>query len=83
MGFSKNSSKREVYNSTILPWGFSCGSGDKESNFNMGDPGLISGLGRCPGKGNGNPLQYNCLENPMDRGAPWVTAMGSQRFRHN
>ena len=33
-----------------------------------GDVGLIPGLGRCPGEGNGNPLQYSCLENPMDRG---------------
>ena len=33
------------------------------------DIGLIPGLGRCPGEGNGNPLQYSCLENPMDRGA--------------
>ena len=37
------------------------------------DSGLIPGLGRSPGKGNGNPLQYSCLENPMDRGAYWAT----------
>ena len=36
------------------------------------DVGLISGLGRSPGGGNGNPLQYSCLENPMDRGAQWA-----------
>ena len=36
------------------------------------DAGLISGLGRSPGGGNGNPLQYSCLENPMDRGAWWA-----------
>ena len=36
---------------------------------NAGDLGLIPGLGRSPGEGNGNPLQYSCLENPMDRGA--------------
>ena len=36
---------------------------------NVGDPGSIPGLGRSPGEGNGNPLQYSCLENPMDRGA--------------
>ena len=40
------------------------------------DPGLIPGLGRSPGEGNGNPLQYSCLENPMDRGAWWATAHG-------
>ena len=41
----------------------------KNSPANAGDPGLISGLGRSPGEGNGNPLQYSSLENPMDRGA--------------
>ena len=38
-----------------------------------GDSGLIPGLGRFPGEGNNNPLQYSCLENPMDRGAQWAT----------
>ena len=37
------------------------------------DPGSIRGSGRCPVEGNGNPLQYSCLENPMDRGAWWAT----------
>ena len=40
------------------------------------DAGLISGLRRCPGGGNGNPLQYSCLENPMHRGAWWATVHG-------
>ena len=40
------------------------------------DAGLIPGLGRSPGEGNGNPLQYSCLENPMDRGAWRATAHG-------
>ena len=40
------------------------------------DPGSIPGSGRSPGGGNGNPLQYSCLENPMDRGAQWVTIHG-------
>ena len=48
---------------------FPGGSDSKEFACNAGDPGSISGLGRSPGKGNGNPLQYFCLENPMDRGA--------------
>ena len=39
---------------------------------NVADVGLIPGLGRSPGEGNGSPLQYSCLENPMDRGAWWV-----------
>ena len=49
--------------------GFPGGPESQESVCNAGDLGLISGLGRSPGKGNGNPLQYSCLENPMDRGA--------------
>ena len=49
--------------------GFPCSSVGKESACGAGDPGLIPELGRCPGEGNGNPLQYLCLENLMDRGA--------------
>ena len=44
----------------------------KESACNAGDLGLILGLGRSPGEGNDHPLQYSCLENPMDRGAWWI-----------
>ena len=51
---------------------FRGGSEDKASPCNAGDPGSIPGLGRSPGEGNGNPLQYPCLENPMDRGAWWA-----------
>ena len=47
--------------------GFPGGSDGKESACNVGDPGLIPGSGRSPGEGNGNPLQYSCLENFMDR----------------
>ena len=49
------------------------GSDSKESSHDVGDLGLIPGLGRSPGEGNGNVLQYSCLENSMDRGAWWVT----------
>ena len=62
-----------------LPWrnrDFLGGSDSKESSYNAGDPGLIPGLGRCPGQGNGNPLQYSCLENSMDRGAWRATVHG-------
>ena len=52
-----------------LLWDFPGGSDGKASTCNTRDPGLIPGLGRFPGEGNGNPLQYSCLENPMDRGA--------------
>ena len=49
--------------------GFPGGSDTKASAYNSGDPGSIPGLGRSSGEGNGNPLQYSCLENPMDGGA--------------
>ena len=49
--------------------GFLGGSNGKESACNAGDLGLIPGSGRFLGEGNGNPLQYSCLENPMDGGA--------------
>ena len=54
--------------------GFPSGSGGKASACNAGDKGLIPGSGRAPGEGNGNPLQYSFLENPMDRGA-WQAAV--------
>ena len=59
-----------------VAWGFPGGSDSKESACNGGDPGLIPGLGRSPGEVNGNPLQYSCLENPMDRGAWQATVHG-------
>ena len=49
--------------------GFAGGSDGKASAYNAGDPGSVPGSGRSPGEGNGNPLQYSCLENPMDGGA--------------
>ena len=49
--------------------GFPGGSDGKASAYNVGDPGSVPGLGRSPGEGNGNPLQYSCLENPMEGGA--------------
>ena len=55
-------------------WSFPCGSVGKESACNVGDLGSISGLGRSPGEGNGNPLQYSVLENSMDGGA-WQTTV--------
>ena len=56
-------------------------SDGKASAYNAGDLGLISGSGRSPGEGNGNPLQYSCLENPMDRGAWWATVHGVTKSR--
>ena len=55
---------------------FPVGSEVKVFASNVGDLGLIPGLGRSPGEGNGNPLQYSCLENPLDRGAWWATVHG-------
>ena len=60
-------------------WG---GSDSKASACNAGDPGSTPGLGRSPGEGNGNPLQYSCLENSMDRGT-WQVAVHVVTNRHN
>ena len=58
-------------------WGdFPGGKDGKVSACNVGDLGSIPGSGRSPGKGNGNPLQYSCLENPMDGGAWLATIHG-------
>ena len=63
--------------------GFPGGSEGKESACNYGDLGLIPGLGRFPGEGNGCLLQYSCLGNPMERGAWWATIHGVKRFGHD
>ena len=59
--------------------GFPGGSDDKVSACNVGDPGLIPVLGRSSGVGNGNQLQYSCLENPIDRVAWWATVHGDAK----
>ena len=61
--------------------GFPGGSEDKASACNAVDPGSIPGLGRSSGEGNGNPLQYSCLEYPMDRGAWWATVHSVAKSR--
>ena len=60
-----------------------CGSDDKEPTCNAEDKGSVPGLGRSPGDGNGNPLHYSCLENPMDRGDSRATVHGIPRVGHN
>ena len=60
----------------IIIQGFPGSSDGKASAYNVGDLGSISGSGRYPGEGNGNPLHYSCLENPMDGGAWWATVHG-------
>ena len=59
------------------------GVAEKESVSNERDPGSTPGSGRFSWEGNGNPLQYSCLENTMDRRAWWSKSMGSQRVGHN
>ena len=63
--------------------GFPGGSEVKASACNAGDLGSIPGLGRSPGEGNGNPLQYSCLENPIDGEPGGLQSTGSQRVGHN
>ena len=63
--------------------GFPGSSVSQESAYNAGDPGSVPGLERSLGGGNGNLLQYSCLENPMERGAWWVTVHGVTRVGHD
>ena len=63
----------------LSPLVFPGGSDSKESACNAGDLGSIPGSGRSPGEGNGNPLQYSCLENPMGRGAWQATVHGTAK----
>ena len=55
----------------------------KEPPCSRGDPALTPGLERSPAEGGGNPLQYPCLENPMDRGAGWAAVLGVTKARHD
>ena len=63
--------------------GFSNDSSSKESACNVGDLGSIPGSGRYPGEGNGNPLQYSCLENPWTEEPGGLQFMKSQRVGHD
>ena len=62
--------KGRYLETTYVSMDFPSGSDGKESVCNVGDLGSIPGLGRSPGEGNGNPFQYSCLKNSLDRG-PW------------
>ena len=73
----------ELLHSKGWKQGFPGGSGGKESACSVGDLGPIFGLGRSPGVGNGNTLQYCGLENPMDRGAWWLQSARSERVKHD
>ena len=70
---------RNIYRSFI--YSLPAGSDNKESACNAGDLGSIPGLGRCPGEGNGYPLQYSCLENSTDRGTWQATVHGVAKSR--
>ena len=75
-----------IYPSLSMNRGFPCGSHGKEPSCNEGDIrdwGSIPGSGRFPGGGNGNPLQYSCLENPTDRGACRATVPRVTRVGHD
>ena len=67
------------YSFLVILLGFPRWLSDKESAWNAGDLGLIPGWRRSPGEGNGNPFQYSCLGNPMDRGAWWATVHGATK----
>ena len=81
--FSLSLKQQEETNYKCQIFGFPDSSVGKESPCNAGDPGSISGLGRSPGEGNGNPFQYSCLENPIDRGAWQATVHGITRVKHD
>ena len=78
MGISRNWA-RPIFLSLWLAWAFPVAPDGKESVCDAGDLGSILGLWRSPGERNGNPLQYACLENPMDRGAWWATVHGVKK----
>ena len=65
-----------IFNISQFPLGFPGGSHTKESIFRAGDLASVPRSRRSPGEGNGNPLQYSCLEFPMDRGAWWIVFLG-------
>ena len=72
----------DLRKSSKTEWAFLGSSVDKESAYSTGNLSSIPGLGRAPGEVNGNPLQYYCLENPMDRGAWQATVHGVTRAGH-
>ena len=80
----QNAAKAVIRGKFIAIHDFPGGSDGQASVHNVRDLGSIPGLGRFPGEGNGNSLQYSCLENPMDGGA-WcrLLSMGSQRVGHD
>ena len=80
---TNNKSLRNVRSPVHSLLGFTYSSVGKDSACNAGDLGLIPGLGRSSGEGNGNPLQYSCVQNPMDRGAWRAAVHGVVRAGHS
>ena len=75
--------KKVISTKVPYPTGFPDGTEIKNLPANAEDMIWILGSGRSPEEGNGNPLQYSCLENPMDRGTQQLQSIGSQRLRHD
>ena len=71
-----------TWSACFVYWASPGGSVSKESACSAGDLGSVPGLGKSPGEGNGNPLQYSCLEDSMDRGVWWATVHGVARVRY-
>ena len=82
-GFTELDTTERRSTHTVLVLGFPGGSDGKESVCTAGDQGSVPRSGGCPGEGNDKPLQYSCLENPMDRGAWRATAHGVARVGHD
>ena len=80
---TKEWERLEIFKKIKDTKGSPCSSVGKESTENARDPGLIPGLGRSPGEGNGNPLQYSCLENPMDCSLPGSSIHRVTRVGHD
>ena len=81
LGFNGNSSSTYLPHTYKVPRTSLVAQTVKCLAYNVGDLGSIPGLGRSSGEGNGNPLQYSCLENPMDRGVWWATVHGVAKSR--
>ena len=87
MPLKHEGSLRNALEEGMFSLGFPGGLGGEEFTCNAAalwvDLGSVPGSGRSPGEGTGNPLQYSCLDNPMDRGACGLQSMWSQRVGHN
>ena len=74
---------QDITSVSLMAFGIPDDSDGKESACSVGDPSSIPGSGRCPGEGNGYPLQYSCLESSIDRGVWWATVHRVKRIRYD